>query len=80
MLEKSPAIAHIINPVQVGPQSDLYVAQPITFESIRVAKDAARRDCDVTVFSAQYAEDRIMVPDFASATPDLDRSMIENYP
>ena len=77
MLEKSPPIAHIINPVKVGPQSDLYVAQPITFESIRVAKDAARLDCDVNLFSAQYEEDRITVPDFASMTPNLKRSMMD---
>lgn len=77
MLENSPPIAHIINPVKVGPQSDLYVAQPITFESIRVAKDAARLDCDVNLFSAQYAEDRTIVPDFASVTPNLERSMMD---
>ena len=35
-------IAHIINPVVVSKSSDLYKAQPITFETMKLAKNYAR--------------------------------------
>ena len=57
------SFAHIINPVSVPPDSDLYRAQPITFASMKAARDFARGQAHVTQFTAQYAEDRHMVPD-----------------
>ena len=52
--EQMREIAHIINPFIVGKSSDLFVAQPLTFETMRIAKEFARDRADVTLFSAQY--------------------------
>ena len=74
---KRLTVAHIVNPVRVGTQSDLFVAQPITFESMRVAREVAQPVCDIELYSAQYLEDRGLAPDFFSETPDLDRSVMD---
>ncbi len=69
--------AHIINPVKVQPSSDLFIAQPVTFESIRVAREWAQGKVDVTVFATHYPEDEGGVPpDFHRARP-LDRSVLD---
>jgi len=34
-------IAHMVNPVLVKASSDLHIAQPITFESMRIAQQQA---------------------------------------
>jgi len=70
-------IAHIINPVSVGPSSDLFVAQPITFETMRIAREFARDQVEATFFSAQYPEDRALVPADFQMTPDLARSVLD---
>lgn len=70
-------IAHIINPVIVGESSDLFVAQPITFETMKIAREFARGKVDVAFFSAQYPEDRGFVPPEFQLTPDLDRSILD---
>jgi hypothetical protein len=69
-------IAHIVNPVIVPPSSDLYIAQPITFESMKVARDEAAGRVDVQLFSAQFKEDIPLIPPFLIRTPDLDRSIL----
>jgi hypothetical protein len=38
----NPRILHIINPVKVSEQSDLFFAQPITFESLKNAKNYSK--------------------------------------
>ena len=68
-------LAHIVNPVVVAPSSDLYVAQPITFETMRIAQAFAAGQIEVSLFAAQYPEDRSYVPDYLQRTPDLDRSV-----
>jgi len=70
-------IAHIINPVCVDELSDLFVAQPITFKTMTVAREYAYGDVEVDLFSAQYPEDRSMVPNNFRLTPDLDRSILD---
>ena len=35
-------IAHIINPAKIKKTSDLYLAQPVTFETMRIAKEFAK--------------------------------------
>ncbi len=70
-------IAHIINPVNVDADSDLAVAQPITFETMRRARRYADGDVGVELYSAQYPEDRSMVPDEFLATSNLDRSVLD---
>lgn len=70
-------IAHIINPVIVKESSDLFVAQPITFKTMRIAQEFARERVEVTLFSAQYPEDRPIIPEWFQMTPDLDRSILD---
>jgi hypothetical protein len=70
-------IAHIINPVIVGRSSDLFVAQPITFETMKAAREFARGQVEVELFSAQYPEDRALVPEYIQMTPDLERSVLD---
>lgn len=68
-------LAHIVNPVLVGPSSDLFFAQPITFEAMRAARQAAAGRLEVELLCTQYAEDRAMVPEGFRSTPDLERSV-----
>ncbi len=69
-------IAHVVNPV-ILEGSDLVVAQPITFESMRVAAEYVAPAIEVDLISAQYPEDRPIVPPFFDVTRDLDRSAID---
>ena len=71
------SIAHIINSVVVPKNSDLFVAQPITFETMRIARDFAAPSVKVSLFSAQYPEDRPLVPNYLTMTQDLDRSILD---
>ncbi|MEP2934939.1 MAG: hypothetical protein ABJM06_04425 [Gilvibacter sp.] len=68
-------INHIINPVKVTERSDLFVAQPITFESMRVAKEQRSDSVGVSLCTTQYAEDRSIIPQEFIKTKDLKRSM-----
>ncbi len=70
-------IHHIINPVKVGPQSDLYEAQPVTFETMRRAAEYAAPACSVRLLSTQYAEDHEIIPEWFVKTPDLTRSVLD---
>ncbi len=70
-------IAHIINPVVVGEASDLFVAQPITFETMKIAKKFAESKIEVDLLTAQYPEDRALVPAGFQLTPDLARSVLD---
>ena len=71
------SFAHIVNPVIVPQHSDLFFAQPITFETMRRAREAARSEDSVALLSAQFPEDRPLVPDDFKATPDLTRSALD---
>ena len=75
--KKLKKLAHIVNPILVSKSSDLYVAQPITFETMRQAKARAGNDLLVTHYSAQYLEDHAVVPSDFQMTPDLDRSVLD---
>ena len=70
-------IAHIVNPVIVDESSDLYIAQPVTFRTMEIARQRAKGTVDVELFTAQYAEDRALVPAGWTATPDLTRSVMD---
>jgi tetratricopeptide (TPR) repeat protein len=70
-------IAHIINPVIVKESSDLYIAQPITFTTMKTARQQASGKVDVTLYTAQYPEDRAIIPESFIQTPDLDRSILD---
>lgn len=70
-------LAHIINPVIISPTSDLFVAQPITFQTMKSAKKLAQNFVDVELYCAQYPEDISLVPEEFIATPNLDRSILD---
>lgn len=70
-------VAHIINPVKVGSSSDLHISQPITFESLRIAKDFSKREVDVDLITAQFPEDHEIIPDYFHKTEDLYRSILD---
>ena len=68
------SIAHIINPVKAKEGSELFIAQPIVFESMRKAKAFATL-LDVKLFSAQYDEDTEIVPDDFQKTKNLEKAI-----
>jgi hypothetical protein len=71
------SIAHIINPVSVGPQSDLHLAQPVTFATMKAARDRAAGKVNVKFYAACFPEDEGIVPDFIKKTRPLDRSILD---
>jgi len=70
-------IAHIVNPVIVDRASDLYIAQPVTFETMRAARHHAKKRVRVEQYTAQYREDRPLAPAGFRATPNLTRSVMD---
>ncbi|MBS1617016.1 MAG: hypothetical protein JST76_00750 [Bacteroidetes bacterium] len=67
-------IAHIINPVKAPAATELAIVQPITFESMRTARDFAA-GVDVALFSTSYPEDQEIIPGYLLPTADLERSV-----
>ena len=70
-------LVHILNPVKVPESSDLFVAQPITFESIRKAKTMLTGQDQVKVLMCGYEEDRSIVPDWVDDYSLLNRSILD---
>ena len=70
-------IAHLVNPVNVGPESDLHVAQPITFESLRRARGYSAGSIDVTLLSCSFPEDAVTAPPDFIAAANLERSVCD---
>lgn len=71
-------IAHIINPVKIKESSDLYTAQPITFQTMQTAQQLAQSaGVNVELYTAQFPEDHPIVPDYFNKTPDLERSILD---
>lgn len=70
-------IAHIINPVDVGRQSDLYKAQPVTFETMRIAQEVAKHRVEVELYTTQFEEDRSIIPETFTQLTNLDRSVLD---
>jgi len=72
------SFAHIINPVRVDSTSDLYIAQPITFATMKTARDFSRGAVDVNLYAIQYRdEERITLPPDFIRVPDLTRSIAD---
>jgi hypothetical protein len=68
-------LAHLVNPVKSPVYSELFYAQPITFETMRIAREvAASNGIGVELLTAQFPEDHAMIPDYFLKTPDLERS------
>lgn len=70
-------VAHIINPVKVDKSSDLHTAQPVAFESMRQAQAMAKGNTAVELYSAQFSDDRSIVPPWITPTKNLDRSILD---
>lgn len=70
-------IAHIVNPVLVDPRSDLFVAQPITFASMRHAREASAEQLDVELLAVGYPEDGPQMPQGFQILPPLTRSVLD---
>ncbi len=72
---------HVINPFRAEPPSDLCVAQPITFESMRRAKNFLVSHCDgqleVDLVTTQYEEDHDILPHGFMHADDLNRSVLD---
>ncbi|MEQ3656627.1 MAG: hypothetical protein ABNH00_12245 [Dokdonia sp.] len=78
-------IAHIINPFQASKDSDLYTAQPITFESMIRAKESAKSKVNIELWSAAFAgDDQHLSLEFKRTSPlersTLDVPMLSQYP
>jgi hypothetical protein len=81
-------IAHIVNPVKVqeGNKSYLDIAQPITFKSMLIAQKYAHDKCkdlddkiEISLYTAQFSEDREIIPEGFIITPDIGRSTHDVY-
>ena len=71
-------ITHIVNPVKVAKSNELFSAQLITFESMKVAKEQANlSDFKLTLCSTQYSEDEDVVPTYFKKLSNLKRSIKE---
>ena len=69
-------IAHIINPVLVDEERDLFFQQPITFRTMEIARDFAKtQGIEVDLFTTCYPEDEAICPDWIK-TPNLERSTL----
>lgn len=70
-------IAHIVNPVNVKQGSELSVAQPITFATMRQAQAAAAGQVVVSLFAVGYPEDDPAMPHGFTVLPYLTRSVLD---
>jgi hypothetical protein len=70
-------IAHVVNPFKAPSGSEPAMFQPITFESIRIAKEFAQTSVAVEVYAVCYEEDREIVPDGFTLLPSLTRSVLD---
>ena len=71
------SLAHILNPVAVPAESPFAFAQQVTFESMRAARAFAAPEIQVELYTAQYPEDRLILPRGFTPTPDLERSILD---
>lgn len=69
--------AHIVNPVAVNESSDLFVAQPVTFETMKTAAEAAGNHVRVELYTASYPEDDAVVPGGFTRLPPLEKSILD---
>jgi hypothetical protein len=74
------SVGHIVNPVRAGAGSDLLTAQPVTFETMRRARDFSRTRVDVELMTTQYPDESDLVPAGFSSAGDLTRSALDCGP
>lgn len=70
-------VAHIINPVKVNEKSDLFLIQPITFQTMLDARAHSKNRSQIHLFTTQYAEDREIIPEEFTILSDLTRSVLD---
>jgi hypothetical protein len=72
------SLAHIINPAAVDKTSDLFTAQPITFETMRLAREFSKNQVAVNLYAVQFQnEPGITLPEEFIRLPDLQRSVAD---
>lgn len=76
----TPRILHIINPVKVSEKSDLFFAQPITFESLKNAKNFSKFSNSITLVTTQFEEDKSIIPSEFLQLSNLERSVLDVQP
>ena len=74
------SVGHIVNPVRAGAGSDLLTAQPVTFETMRRARDFSRARVDVELLTTQYPDETDLVPEGFRSAGDLARSALDCGP
>ena len=70
-------IAHIINPVKVKENSDLYTAQPVTFRTMVKAKEESKYSNHINQYVIGYEEDESIFPKKAIALDFLNKSVLD---
>ena len=70
-------IAHLVHPVVVHPESDLVVAQPITFESMLRAKTFTTKAIELELLSTKYYDEQNIVPEGFKRASDINRSIYD---
>lgn len=71
-------IAHIINPVNVKETSDLFLAQPVTFETMRRAKASVKSESvAVELYYTCYEEDMSVVPEGFVSAGLMEKSILD---
>ncbi|MFW5960185.1 MAG: hypothetical protein ACOCSE_03600, partial [Chitinivibrionales bacterium] len=68
------SLTHLINPFKALEGNWQYQAQRFTFDSIERALNETT-GTEIELLSAQFSEDRDIIPDFFNTTPDLSRSI-----
>jgi hypothetical protein len=71
-------IVHIINPVKLHENSELGIVQPITFQSMLVAKQMTT--ANVQLVTTQYEEDKAIIPSEFRILSNLERSVLDVNP
>jgi hypothetical protein len=71
-------IAHVIHPGVFDPESDLCRAQPITFQTMRAAREFARGTVKVEMHAVQFQDEaRVDLGQGFVRVPDLTRSVMD---
>ncbi len=74
------SLVHIINPVDTDQSSDLFIAQPITFETMRIAREFARGQVDVSLYAIQVDHEKpVPLPDCFKRLPGITRTVSDIF-
>ena len=74
------SVAHIINPVKVKEKSDLFFAQPITFETMIRAKNQSANSNHIQLITTQLDEDKSIIPAEFQILSNLEKSVLDVNP